>query len=187
MNILYIHGFGSRFDIQSDKVKALETLGQVYGIDLDYTQPLQKNLQRCASLVEQKSIDLLIGTSMGGYMVSQLAGLTSLPFVAINPAVDPSQLLRKYVGTNLDHHGVEYTLSPETIKDLPYFNTQADGIVLLDTGDQVIPAKDTVQALADHYTVIMFAGGSHRFDHTQDALPVIKDFYYLGSSFKELA
>ena len=177
MNILYIHGFGSRFDHQSNKVNALETLGQVYGIDLDYTQPLQKNLQRCLALVEQKNIDLLVGTSMGGYMVSQLAALTSLPFVAVNPAVDPSQLLRKYLGTNIDHYGVEYTLSPKTIEDLPYFNLTSTGLVLLDMGDQVISAKSTIDALSDRYTVMKFAGGSHRFEHMTESLSAIESFY----------
>jgi len=34
----YLHGFASRFDITSEKLKTLAILGPVYGHDMDYTK-----------------------------------------------------------------------------------------------------------------------------------------------------
>ena len=34
LKIYYLHGFASRFDITSDKLKALAKLGPVYGHDM---------------------------------------------------------------------------------------------------------------------------------------------------------
>lgn len=187
MNILYIHGFGSRYDSSSEKVQSLSALGTVYGIDLDYTQPLEKNLVRCTAMVEQLNIGLLVGTSMGGYMVSQVAQETGLPFVALNPCVNPRVMLRKYLGTNTDHYGVEYTLTEETLNDMPYFYLAAEGLVLLDMNDEVIPPSDTVESLGDYYPVMMFAGGSHRFEHMTESLPLIREFLEPGSTMNMVA
>jgi uncharacterized protein len=178
MNILYIHGFGSRFDPASEKIQALSNLGTVYGIDLDYTQPFAKNLARCEAIVEQLGIELVVGTSMGGFMASHVATAAGadVKFVALNPCVDPGTMLSKYLGTHTDHYGVEYTLTQLTLDQMPYFNKLSKGVVMLDAADDVIPAADTVAALGSLYPVITFDGGSHRFEHMADAVAVIEAF-----------
>lgn len=184
MNILYIHGFGSRFDPKSEKVQSLGALGCVYGIDLDYTQPLEKNLIRCTAMVYQMNIDLLVGTSMGGYIVNQVSRETGIPFVALNPCVNPRTMLRKYLGTNTDRYGLEYTLSEQVLDQMPDFDLACQGIVLLDINDEVIPVQGTVKALSNYYPVMMFAGGSHRFEHMTESLPLIREFLEPGSTLQ---
>ncbi|MEO1945163.1 MAG: YqiA/YcfP family alpha/beta fold hydrolase, partial [Candidatus Thioglobus sp.] len=43
-------------------------------------------------------IDLLVGTSMGGYMVAAIGDKLGVPFVAINPAIEPRESLKKTPG-----------------------------------------------------------------------------------------
>ena len=38
MRTLYVHGFGSRFDPENPKLKALSELGEVVGVDVDYCE-----------------------------------------------------------------------------------------------------------------------------------------------------
>jgi len=177
MNILYIHGFGGRFDPESAKNVILEELGTVYGVDLDYTKPFgtYKNIVREA--IAEHQIDLVVGTSMGGYMASWAD--RSVPFVAINPAIDPATSLKEYLGTHEDWNGKPYTLTEDVIRDLRPFRKVAPGLILLAEGDEVIDANETRTQLQEDYRVIMYRGGTHRFtEHMESAIPVIEQFYY---------
>lgn len=178
MNILYIHGFGSAFDPESDKVRALSQIGTVYGVDLDYTQSFDLNRQLVADAIQEFQIDLLVGTSMGGYMASHCAA--GLPFVAINPAIDPAQSLQRYLGEHVDHAGKPFRLELDQIQHLPKFSTGTQsGLILLDQGDKIIDPEVTASTLQDHYRVVMWPGGHHRFAHMEQALTEIQDFFFI--------
>ncbi len=185
MNILYIHGFGSAFDPESEKVAALGTLGTVYGVNLDYTMPFEVTKELVTDAIQYHQIDLIVGTSMGGYTASQCAA--GIPFVAINPAVDPALGLQKYLGEHVDHTGKQFQLRAETIRDLPKFSTVGAGLILLDLADEVIDANITQAELQAHYKVVAWAGGHHRFAHIAEALPIISDFYFITSINYEVA
>jgi predicted esterase YcpF (UPF0227 family) len=185
MNILYIHGFGSAFDPESEKVKALGTLGTVYGVNLDYTMPFEVTKELVADAIQHHQIDLIVGTSMGGYTASQCAA--GIPFVAINPAIDPATSLQKYLGWHTDYSGNKFCLTPQIIQDLPKFNTVGAGLILLDLADEVIDANITQAELQSHYKVVAWAGGHHRFAHIAEALPIISDFYFIASINYEVA
>ena len=115
MNILYIHGFKSQFKEQSDKVQALNKLGKVSGITLDYTQTFDGIKNILHKFVLDKDIDLVVGTSLGGYYSSIIGASAGIPFVAINPVVDPVLTLSKYIGDGFTFAGDAYTLKKETI------------------------------------------------------------------------
>lgn len=176
MNILYVHGFGSQFDPESRKSLALGNLGEVFGINLDYTQPFRQILEQCKEEILAQDIDLVVGTSMGGYTVCVLGVELGIPFVAINPARNPSVALRKYLGPGVDHNGREFTLEQEVLDEyepLP-LQPQVKGLVLLDQDDEVINANLTLRMTENVYPTYMFPGGSHRFDHMTESLGYIK-------------
>ena len=176
MKILYIHGFGSRFDRSSEKVQALEDLGPVYGVNLHYPDGYARNKHECIEIVRAFDIDLVVGTSMGGYMAAQIGTERNLPFVCINPAISPNPMLRKYVGTHVDYHGREYTMTEDAVESYPPMSIAGDGLILLDMGDDVIDAHETVAQLERYYDIVTFHGGSHRFDNIVDSLPIIERF-----------
>lgn len=176
MRILYLHGFGSRYDSESDKVKSLQHLGKVFGVDLDYTKGAEHNIALAKKTAESHKIDLIVGTSMGGWLASKVATLLGIPFVAVNPCVDPDIKLQKYLGIGVDHHGREFIFTAETCAGYDFFELGGKGIILLDEGDEVIDYLETVALLSEHYDYAVFEGGNHRFEHMQDALDIISGF-----------
>lgn len=177
LNILYVHGFGSKFDHGSDKVRALTQLGTVHGVDVDYTQGPSIVLQQAKQIVSDKHIDLLVGTSMGGWCVSEIGSSLGIPFVAINPCIHPRVMLQKYIGKNTDHYGRSYVFTAETCWSYTDFSLDGCGLILLDRGDEVIDANATAVLLTDRYRVHVFDGGNHRFEHIAESLELIDSFY----------
>jgi predicted esterase YcpF (UPF0227 family) len=175
MKILYVHGFGSQFDSSHKKVRHLETLGIVIGVDIDYCNGFDQANATIRDVVMANHVDLIVGTSMGGYMAARVGHDTGIPFVAINPATAPSQSLEKYVGTFIDHNGDSKHLTSHIANGYPDIQQSGCGLVLLDSGDEVINASDTHKLLDDVFKVHTFGGGCHRFSHIAESLPLIQD------------
>lgn len=176
MNILYIHGFGSKFKPQSDKVKSLSSLGVVFGIDIDYTDRRSVITQQLRDVIIQKDIELLVGTSMGGYFSAEVGLMVGLPYVMINPAMNPRTTLSKYIGEDVDYYGRPYHLKGSTVEEYDQMALEKQhGLLLLDKGDELIDYRETVRLLPDIQTLI-FEGGSHRFDHIDESLDAIQQY-----------
>src|SRR5690606_16266988 len=156
--LLYIHGFGSKTDPSSDKQIALRRIAEVSAFAPDYAQPYAQVLEGVSPLLED--VDLLIGTSMGGFLVSRLSELTGKPFVAINPVMSPLPTLSKYLGTHEDYYGRTYTMTPDIAASYPDFLPSDKGLVLLDMEDELIDSRATQRLLAPRMSVHTFEGGS---------------------------
>lgn len=175
MEILYLHGWGSCFDSASEKIQVLGELGRVSGPDLDYTRGFQSALDQCYDMVYDVDYDLVVGTSLGGYLASHLGAKTGLPFVSINPSIDPALSLRKYLGRGVDHYNKAYNLQESVIQDLPKFNMNGFGLILLDRGDELLDSEETAEFIGDKYSIVMFEGGNHRFTHMKESLNHIRN------------
>ena len=173
MKILYVHGFGSKFDASNDKVVALRALGEVVGITVDYTEARDEIATQLVEYVLQHEIDLIVGTSMGGHMSAIVGARVGVPFVAINPALDPATSLYRHIGKHTTYAGDEYELTEEAITSYDKFDTTGCGLVLLDSGDALFDSAVTAELLTPHYEVVTFDGGSHRFEHMNEALDVV--------------
>ena len=103
MKILYIHGFGSYYHPSKSKIQTLQRLGDVIGVNLDYCEGFEPSYEKVCEVVS--SCDLIVGTSMGGYMASHVGTAYGIPFVALNPAVNPRDSLLKHVGSFVDYGG----------------------------------------------------------------------------------
>lgn len=177
MKILYIHGFGSRYDPDHEKIKLLATLGEVVGVDVNYCLGYGLVFDTVMNAVKDENIDLIVGTSMGGYMSAMVGNAAGIPFVALNPAITPRINLLKWVGNFTDHYGHEHHLTAMTASGFPDITTTGAGLVIVESNDEVIRPADTVNALNDHFHVEMFVGGNHRFANMAKALPLIKTHY----------
>lgn len=166
MNILYVHGFGSRFDPHSDKVVALSKLGTVWGVDVDYTQGFRHAIKTVSKAVIEREIDLVVGTSMGGYMAIEAAFVFGIEFVALNPACWPSTGLSKWQGSFVDFVGNQCFMSADAVASYPdvFVRSGVKGTVFVEAGDSVIDVAATIQLLSQQYPVQVFPGGSHRFE-----------------------
>jgi len=177
MHILYIHGFGSQFDSVSDKVSLLKQIGSVVGITLDYTEgseSIEKTLLEFASL---QPIDLIIGTSLGGYWANRIGSKIGVPFVSINPAISPKDTLKKYVGEGITYYGLPYYLSQQVVDGYSDFLQDGCGLILVDLADEVLDAAKTVEVLTNRFDVKSFKGGNHRFAHLKESLGLIEQFF----------
>lgn len=176
INVFYLHGFGSAYDPESAKVKALSRLGTVAGTDIDYTLTLEILTEQLAKVIRDSEADLLVGTSMGGYLAARLGALLDVKFVAINPALEPALSLKRHVGDGVDYTGRAFSLSAETVAGYQPFSIGGVGLVLLDSGDELFDSSVTQERLVKHFPVVMFEGGSHRFEHIDDAFATIQEF-----------
>ncbi|GGP50675.1 UPF0227 protein [Shewanella algicola] len=174
--ILYIHGFGSRFDPQSDKVKALSYLGEVKGITVDYTSMPSLIEKQLMNACTDFQVDLIVGTSLGGYWANRIGAQIGVPFVSINPAISPNVTLQKYIGFGQTYYGENYELTPEAVDAYTDFSAQGCGLILLDMADELLDSVATNSQLKDQFKVHCFEGGTHRFSHMNEAIPIIERF-----------
>jgi len=132
--------------------------------------------------IEQHDITMLIGSSLGGFYASALSAEYGLNAVLINPSVHPYRTLAPFVGTNTFWCSGEpfewkrvylWQLAriAETMR-LP----DADLLVLLQTGDEVLDYTVAADAFRD-YDVVVEPGGNHRFENLGDYLERIAAFY----------
>lgn len=175
--ILYIHGFGSQFDPEGTKATALSQIGRVIGVDVDYTMGSGAVIAALKDFLRQNAVDLIVGTSMGGWAAAEMSARLRIPFAALNPAVQPSVSLRQGVGTHVDYTGREFTLTEETVDKYWDMSREGRGVILLEDGDEVIDPDTTARLYAYAYQITRFPGGSHRFENLRDAVPVIEDAY----------
>lgn len=182
MKILYIHGFGSKFDPTHEKIQMLETLGTVVGVNVDYCRGFKNVVDTVVEAAQLENVDLIVGTSMGGYTATHVGSIAGIPFVSINPAISPSISLEKWQGGFTDYTGRDHYLTESVIESYPDITTEGYGLVLLDSADEVISAFDTKSLLDDVFQVHMFEGGNHRFAHMESALEMIESFYTQAKS-----
>jgi len=146
MDIFYIHGFGSRYNPDSDKIRGLGRLGAVRGADYDYTATFDSIIAHLTR--ETQRADLLVGTSLGGYLAMRLGTLTCRPYIAINPAIDPATSLRAYLGPGTDHYGTDFVMEEATLRSYPPLLpglAPERGLVLIDEGDEVIDVPAAIE------------------------------------------
>ena len=89
MNVLNIHGYGGR--TQNFAYEALESHGCTVTspeIDYDMTSP-EMILTRLRSIIAEQDIDLLVGTSVGGFFAAALSAQLHIPAILVNPYMMP--------------------------------------------------------------------------------------------------
>lgn len=126
---------------------------------------------------------LLIGSSMGGFWSRYLAAELKAGMVLINPAMRPDIGLMSLVGVNKNEAtGETFVLTAAQVQALAAYRPTAcdpamPTLVLLDEADEVIDYRAAQAFYRDCGRVIVYSGGSHRFDHLPEALPEIRRLY----------
>lgn len=128
MQILYIHGLDSK--LSPEKREILQKFGEVLSPDLNYYENpdvIDSILQE----VEEEEIDLIIGSSIGGFAAYYVSTALGKPALLFNPA-----LRERSVRQNIPNPS-------EKSLNLKQF--------VLGAKDVVVDPADTLQFIAGHY------------------------------------
>lgn len=126
MTILYIHGLNG--SLIPEKRAILERYGKVESPSIDY----ENNADSISWLYDQykdRKIDLIMGSSMGGFAGYHLSKLLQLPALVFNPALAERSVVQNIPKT------------PETNRGLIH--------IVLGSKDPVVNPKDTLHFLGD--------------------------------------
>lgn len=139
-----------------------------------------------ALLAQKKQPVVLMGSSMGGYYAQFLGQKYKLPYIMINPALNPKPIFLQNLGASRNPYtGEEFVIDETYIQQLEDYDvTRLDRripvMLLVDEGDEVIDVDAALMKYpgkSDFKTEVhVFKGGDHAFQHLAVAWPLIKDF-----------
>jgi predicted esterase YcpF (UPF0227 family) len=177
--ILFIHGFRScGLGVKSEALRDYFGADQVLTPDLPH-DPAQA-IDLLERLIAQHPVDLLVGSSLGGYYATWLNRGHTYPAVLVNPAVAPYALLDDYLGEHEDCHGKKFELTASHLQTLrsfhrPRLRDDERYLVLLQSGDEVLDYRQAAAYYA-HFEVVVEPGGDHRFQQFENHLPRIAEW-----------
>ena len=194
-NILYIHGFNS----SPLSVKAEQTRLYFYNNHPKvhfHCPQLVSNPKGAINQLEQiiessqnGSLWYFMGSSLGGYFASYLSEKYNFPSVLINPAIKPFELLKDYIGEQVNPYTEEvYQVTTKHMIDLkaiesksPSFDMQQKNnyLVMVQTDDEVLNYQEAVEKY-HHCKLLIEQGGDHSFVNFEQHLPAIADFFQLN-------
>ena len=125
MHILYIHGLESSTNCL--KVQWLKSLGHtVHNPEIDYKDP--EAFFKVKRIAKKHQIDLIIGSSMGGYFAHAIATSTNNDCILLNPAVHSRMFEPANVNYGLCHPKItcvlglnDVVINPEDTKKILQF------------------------------------------------------------------
>ena len=120
--VLYIYGYGSSPESSTCKwLKNNLPNTVVYSFGYAQSDP-ENSIPYLCSLVEELDIDIVIGSSLGGWYAMHIASICSLPSILINPVTDSTlEQVVDYVSDH-DSHIVENLVKYS--KEHPLFETK---------------------------------------------------------------
>ena len=181
--IIYLHGFNSSANINSDKVKLLSTIDDVYVAKYDSFASYDITLKKLCADVDTFKNKTFIGTSLGAFYASALGKSYSAPAVCINPCLDPALTLKVLCNIKMVNFidGVTSYLTPSVCESYTNHSITSNSqflikqLLLLDLGDELLNSIQTKETLKS-WESVCFQGGSHRFDHMRESIPTIQKY-----------
>ncbi|HIF54684.1 MAG TPA: hypothetical protein EYQ57_05845 [Methylococcaceae bacterium] len=194
--IIYLHGFNSASlnlagELLTSKEKLLVLQQYCEQKDIVFYTPnvdyrdfegiVEDMLFQWNQYLDQSYDVLFMGSSMGGFTSEYLAMKTGCKAIMINPAITPSELLPQFIGVTENYEtGQPYQWAQNNCEQYkPYEQALAssslriDRTILLDMADELIDAENTLRVYGEKANVVSYSGGSHGFEHIEQALPVI--------------
>ena len=183
MKILYLHGFGSCGEgNKSTLLKHYFGEENILSPNLPYA-PFDAILY-IETLFKSEQIDVVIGSSLGGFYASYFAEKYAMKAILLNPSTKPWETLAPYVGWQkrfCDDEIFEFKSSYlEALKTLEIEIRQGEYMVLLQSADEVLDYTKA-QSLYNKHKVIVEYGGNHRFENIDAYMSMIEKFSKLGT------
>ena len=200
--IIYLHGFNSAsLDLSGNllttkqKLVVLDRFCQqnqikfcTPNVDYRYFEQVISDLTQLFVDLETEGYNcLFMGSSLGGFTSEYMAMKTQAQAIMINPAISPSELLVQFIGVSENFeikqtyewnkaHCEQYKFYEDLLQHQP--DCRIKRTVLLDMADELIDSSITREKYQEIAEVVTYQGGSHGFEHIEEALPVIKQTIY---------
>ncbi|MGB5506529.1 MAG: YqiA/YcfP family alpha/beta fold hydrolase [Sulfurovum sp.] len=176
--ILYLHGFSSCGEgNKSILLKAYFGAVSVIAPDLP-PSPIDA-IDTIEEILESTHIDILIGSSLGGYYATYLAEKYHMKAILLNPSTEPWETLASYTGWQKRFCDEEiFEFKPVYLEQLKMLQTapeQGKYLLLLQSGDEVLDYTKA-QSLYNKHKIIVEYGGNHRFENLDEYLSMIEKF-----------
>lgn len=123
-NILYIYGYGS--SPESSTCKWLKTNlpnAKVYSFKYDQRHP-DESIPYLVRIVHELDIDIVFGSSLGGWYALNVSAIANIPCIVINPVTPEKMKDVIELVSNNDDNASKYIL--KYIEDHPLFETKDD-------------------------------------------------------------
>ncbi|MGD8587468.1 MAG: YqiA/YcfP family alpha/beta fold hydrolase [Chromatiales bacterium] len=190
--IVYLHGLSSagsshKASVLRERLAPIPLVSPTYPAHLaaQAVHDLSRELARwTAETAALKQPLVLVGSSMGGFYGQFLARRFPIDhLVMINPALRPWKLLKQVVGWHYNQPlDQRYFLSSEMVEATRPFRVASvcDGVpttLLLDQGDELIDWRIAAAIYRDCGELHCFEGGSHAFEHLDEAVEMLARIY----------
>jgi predicted esterase YcpF (UPF0227 family) len=185
--IVYLHGLNSagssyKAAVLGERLAPIEVVSPTYPAQAA-EQAVESLHVQLTTLLQERGTGtprLLVGSSMGGFYGACLAHRLGFDhLVLINPALRPWELLRQVEGWQYNQAKEErYYLSAQMVAATRAFAREPSQIglpvtLLHDKGDELIDYRQAVAAFDGIAEIRLFEGGSHAFDHLDEAVVII--------------
>ncbi|MEW8525888.1 MAG: YqiA/YcfP family alpha/beta fold hydrolase [Candidatus Thiodiazotropha endolucinida] len=190
--IIYLHGLNSagssgKAAVLSASLPGIQVISPTYPAHTA-AKAVETLTQTLRPLMEDENNtdepSVMVGSSMGGFYGACLAQrLRVQHLVMINPALQPWELLQQVVGWQYNQALDErYYLSSEMVADTRQYAVEPslDGVpttLLLDKGDELIDYRIAEGIYRGIGEVHCFEGGSHTFEHMEEAVAIIREIH----------
>lgn len=184
--ILYLHGF--RSSPYSFKARLIAARLQEQGRSAAFCCPQLPASPRDAVTLAADAASrypveelVLIGSSLGGYYATWLAEQLGCRAVLLNPAVNPSGVLEKYVGVPmLNYANAPFEFKPAYVDELKEYAvdrlTRPERYFLIAaTGDEVLDWKEMVTQYSGARQCVI-EGGDHGLSGFEQYVEEVLDF-----------
>ena len=183
LKILFLHGFSScGRGNKSKMLKAYFGESGVIAQNLPYSP--HEAIATLDKLIESEKIDLLVGSSLGGFYATYLAEKHRLKAVLLNPSTQPWETLAPYVGLQkrfCDDEPFEFKKTYiEELKSLQVLPLKGRYLVLLQSDDELLDYTKAQSLYNTHHVVVEY-GGNHRFENIDVYMSMIRKFRKLGT------
>lgn len=186
--LLYMHGF--RSSPQSHKARIMQELCGKSGIDFtapDLNMPPKDALDKLSCIFSElsKSHDevALVGSSLGGFYCARLAQQTGARAALLNPAVQPWEVVKNYLGEQTIYGTTRTILvTPDYADQLqalqtPSFDDPGRVLLVLATGDEVLDWSEAA-ALYNQSPSLVINGGDHGLSGFAEQAPAVMRFLF---------
>lgn len=187
--VLYIYGYNSSSNSNTFKWLKEHLLNtDMYSISYDQSNP-NYSIELLCNYVKEKHINIVIGSSLGGWYTMHVASKCSLPCILLNPVTDLTMYLTlNYVTKNnssIVNTYIEYIKEHPMFQDKEHWNGYLwdkceDGdysIVLMSDSDEVIKhTSESDKQISNNFpNTIIIPDGKHQLNNKE------KEMYLLPS------